>query len=75
MRAGVSLTEDGLTGSAVSYWQSMVATGTRLLGAGHPNVISYSEHLGAAQALARRIADAAPAQPAKPRTRTVIPRR
>jgi hypothetical protein len=75
MRAGVSLTDDGLIGSAVSYWQSMVAAGTRLLGAGHPNVISYSEHLGAAQASARRLAEAGPAQSAKPRTRTVIPRR
>src|ERR1700761_7005844 len=38
-RAGLSLEQSRLSGAAITYWKSMVATSTRLLGADHANAV------------------------------------
>jgi tetratricopeptide (TPR) repeat protein len=56
-RAGASLADSRLTGSAVGYWQSMVATSARLLGSTHPSTMAAREQLGAALESAGRAGD------------------
>jgi tetratricopeptide (TPR) repeat protein len=56
-RTGASLTDSRLTGSALVYWQSMVATSARLLGSTHPSSMAARERLGAAFESAGRTGD------------------
>jgi tetratricopeptide (TPR) repeat protein len=51
-RAGASLEASRLTESAIAYWQAMVATSTRLLGAAHANVVTARDRLAGAYELA-----------------------
>jgi tetratricopeptide (TPR) repeat protein len=57
-RAGVSLEDSRLAESAITYWQSMITTSTRLLGPAHANTIIARDRLGAAYELAGRTDDA-----------------
>ena len=56
-RAGASLADSRLTGSAVLYWQSMVATSARMLSGTHPSSMAARERLGAAFESAGRAGD------------------
>ena len=56
-RAGSSLDDSRLTGSAVVYWQSLVTTSTRLLSSTHPSSLAARERLGAALESAGRAGD------------------
>ena len=56
-RAGASLADSRLTSSAVVYWQSMVATSSRMLGSTHPSSMAAREKLGAAYESAGRADD------------------
>jgi tetratricopeptide (TPR) repeat protein len=47
-RAGMSLESSRLSEAAIAYWQAMVATSTRLLGAGHANAVVARDRLAAA---------------------------
>ena len=47
-RTGTSLETSRLTDAAIAYWQDMVATSTRLLGAAHANAVTARDHLAAA---------------------------
>jgi tetratricopeptide (TPR) repeat protein len=58
LRAGSSLRDSGLTDSAVAYWQSMVATSTRLLGPVHAGSLAVRDKLAAAFETAGRAGDA-----------------
>jgi tetratricopeptide (TPR) repeat protein len=58
LRAGRSLDSAGLTGMAISYWQAMIDTGSRILGEGHITVLQARDHLAGAYLTAGRIADA-----------------
>jgi tetratricopeptide (TPR) repeat protein len=51
-RAGLSLENSRLAGSAIAYWESMVSTSTRLLGAAHANSVVARDRLAAAYELA-----------------------
>ena len=51
-RAGLSLEAGRLAGPAIAYWESMVATSTRLLGAAHANSVVARDRLAAAYELA-----------------------
>jgi tetratricopeptide (TPR) repeat protein len=57
-RAGLSYEGSMLTDSAIAYWQSMVATSTRLLGPAHANAVTARDRLAAAYEDADRAADA-----------------
>jgi len=47
-RAGLSLENSRLTDAAIAYWQSMMATSTRLLGPAHANAVVARDRLAAA---------------------------
>jgi tetratricopeptide (TPR) repeat protein len=51
-RAGLSLETSRLAGPAIAYWESMVATSTRLLGAAHANSVVARDRLAVAYELA-----------------------
>lgn len=57
MRAGVSIDAARLTGPAVTYWEQLAATSTRLLGEDHPATVSISERLARAYLAAGRAAE------------------
>jgi tetratricopeptide (TPR) repeat protein len=57
-RAGLSYEGSRLTDSAIAYWQSIVATSTRLLGSAHANAVMARDRLAAAYEAADRAADA-----------------
>jgi len=57
-RAGLSLEHGRLADAAITYWKSMVATSTRLLGPAHANAVVARDRLAAAYESAGRAADA-----------------
>jgi tetratricopeptide (TPR) repeat protein len=57
-RAGLSLEHARLTGAAIGYWKSMVATSTRQLGPAHAHAAVARERLAAAYEAAGKSADA-----------------
>src|SRR6185312_5464372 len=57
-RAGLSLEQSRLSEAAITYWKSMVATSTRLLGLAHANAVVARDRLAAAYEAAGRSADA-----------------
>jgi tetratricopeptide (TPR) repeat protein len=57
-RAGLSLEHSRLSEAAITYWKSMVATSTRLLGPAHANAVVARDRLAAAYEAAGRSADA-----------------
>jgi tetratricopeptide (TPR) repeat protein len=57
-RAGLSLEHGRLSDAAITYWKSMVATSTRLLGPAHANAVVARDRLAAAYEAAGRSADA-----------------
>ncbi len=57
-RTGLSLGADGLAESAITYWQTMLITSTRLLGDGHANAVTARDGLAAAYESAGRFGDA-----------------
>jgi tetratricopeptide (TPR) repeat protein len=57
-RAGLSLEQSRLSDAAITYWKSMVATSTRLLGADHANAVVARDRLAAAYEAAGKFADA-----------------
>ena len=57
-RQGMSLEDSGLASSAITYWQAMLMTSTRLLGAGHANAVVARDRLAAAYESAGRFAEA-----------------
>ena len=57
-RKGMSLEASGLAGSAITYWQTMLITSTRLLGNAHANALAARDRLGAAYESAGRSGDA-----------------
>jgi len=58
LRNGLSLDADGLAGSAITYWEAMLATSTRLLGNEHANAVTARDRLAAAYESAGRFGDA-----------------
>jgi tetratricopeptide (TPR) repeat protein len=57
-RAGLSLENSRLADAAVTYWQSMLATSTRLLGPAHANAVVARDRLAAAYESAGRSSEA-----------------
>ncbi len=57
-RAGLSLENSRLSDAAIAYWQSMLATSTRLLGPAHANSVVARDRLAAAYEAAGRPAEA-----------------
>jgi tetratricopeptide (TPR) repeat protein len=57
-RAGLSLEHSRLSSSAITYWKSMLATSTRLLGPAHAYAVEARDRLAAAFESAGRSADA-----------------
>jgi tetratricopeptide (TPR) repeat protein len=57
-RAGLSLESSRLSDAAITYWQSMLATSTRLLGPAHANAVVARDRLAAAYESAGRSAEA-----------------
>ena len=57
-RAGMSLEHGRLSDAAITYWKSMVATSTRLLGPAHANAVVARDRLAAAYEAAGKSADA-----------------
>jgi tetratricopeptide (TPR) repeat protein len=57
-RVGRSLEEARLAGSALEYWQSMVAVAGRRLGPGHANALAARDRLATAYESAGRLGDA-----------------
>jgi tetratricopeptide (TPR) repeat protein len=57
-RAGLSLENSRLAGAAITYWQSMLSTSTRLLGPAHANAVVARDRLAAAYESAGRSAEA-----------------
>ncbi len=57
MRAGSSLDMAHLTGPAVTYWEELAATSTRVLGEDHPATTGITEHLARAYLAAGRAAE------------------
>ena len=57
-RKGISLEASGLAGSAITYWQTMLITSTRMLGNAHANAVTARDRLGAAYEAAGRSGDA-----------------
>jgi tetratricopeptide (TPR) repeat protein len=58
LRNGLSLEADGLAESAITYWEAMLVTSTRLLGNGHANAVTARDRLAAAYESAGRFGDA-----------------
>jgi tetratricopeptide (TPR) repeat protein len=58
LRNGLSLDADGLAGSAITYWEAMLLTSTRLLGDEHANAVTARDRLAAAYESAGRFGDA-----------------
>ena len=58
LRTGLSLEADGLAESAITYWQAMLVTSTRLLGDGHASAVTARDRLAAAYESAGRFGDA-----------------
>jgi hypothetical protein len=57
-RKGRSLDADGPAEAAIAYWQAMLATSSRLLGAGHANAVTSRDRLAAAYESAGLFGDA-----------------
>ena len=57
-RAGLSLEHSRLSRAAITYWKSMLATSTRLLGPAHANAVMARDRLAAAYESAGKSADA-----------------
>jgi tetratricopeptide (TPR) repeat protein len=57
-RAGLSLENSRLADAAITYWQSILATSTRLLGSAHANSVVARDRLAAAYESAGRSAEA-----------------
>src|SRR5580704_325250 len=57
-RAGLSLENSRLSDAAITYWQSMLNTSTRLLGPAHANSVVARDRLAAAYEAAGRSAEA-----------------
>ena len=57
-RAGLSLEHGRLSRAAITYWKSMVATSTRLLGPAHANAVAARDSLASAYESAGKSADA-----------------
>ncbi len=57
-RKGMSLEATGLAESAITYWQTMLITSTRLLGSAHADAVAARDRLGAAYESAGRSGDA-----------------
>ena len=57
-RAGLSLEHGRLSRAAITYWKSMVATSTRLLGPAHADAVAARDSLAAAYESAGKSADA-----------------
>jgi tetratricopeptide (TPR) repeat protein len=57
-RAGMSYDGSMLTDSAISYWQYIVTTSTRLLGPAHANSVMARDRLASSYESAERLADA-----------------
>ncbi|MDQ2813668.1 MAG: tetratricopeptide repeat protein, partial [Actinomycetota bacterium] len=57
-RAGISLQDSGLTASAVSYWQNMLVTSSRMFGSGHADAVLARDRLAAAYESAGHFGDA-----------------
>ena len=57
-RAGLSLERARLSRAAITYWESMLATSTRLLGPAHANAVVARDRLAAAYESAGKSADA-----------------
>ena len=57
-RTGLSLEHSRLSEAAITYWKSMVATSTRLLGPAHANAVVARDRLAAAYEAAGKSADA-----------------
>jgi len=57
-RAGLSLENSRLTDAAITYWQSMLATSTRLLGPAHANSVVARDRVAAAYESAGRPSEA-----------------
>jgi tetratricopeptide (TPR) repeat protein len=57
-RAGLSLENSRLSDAAITYWQSMLNTSTRLLGSAHANAVVARDRLAAAYESAGRSAEA-----------------
>jgi tetratricopeptide (TPR) repeat protein len=57
-RAGLSLENSRLGDAAITYWQSMVATSTRLLGPAHANAVVARDRLAAAYESAGKSSEA-----------------
>jgi tetratricopeptide (TPR) repeat protein len=53
-RAGLSLENSRLQDASIAYWQSLLASSTRLLGAGHANAVVARDRLAAAYESAGR---------------------
>jgi tetratricopeptide (TPR) repeat protein len=58
LRNGLSLDADGLAGSAITYWEAMLVTSTRLLGDEHANAVTARDRLAGAYESAGRFGDA-----------------
>ncbi|MGD0609806.1 MAG: tetratricopeptide repeat protein, partial [Streptosporangiaceae bacterium] len=57
-RRGLSLEDSGLTSSAISYWQRLVATSIRRLGSGHASTAAARDRLAGAYESAGRSGEA-----------------
>ncbi len=57
-RAGLSLENSRLTDAAITYWKSMVAASTRLLGSAHANAVVARDRLAMAYESAGKFAEA-----------------
>ncbi|HXO25576.1 MAG TPA: tetratricopeptide repeat protein, partial [Streptosporangiaceae bacterium] len=57
-RAGLSLENSRLSDAAITYWQSMLSTSTRLLGPAHANAVVARDRLAAAYESAGRSGEA-----------------
>jgi len=57
-RKGLSLEASGLAESAITFWQTMLITSTRLLGNAHANAVTAQDRLAAAYESAGRFGDA-----------------
>jgi tetratricopeptide (TPR) repeat protein len=58
LRAGQSLDEASLTGSAVDYWAELTAIGDQVFGPGHPESMVTVERLASAFVAAGRVSEA-----------------
>jgi len=58
IRAGTSLSDAGLAPSAIAYWQSLLNSSGRMLGAGHAQTLAFRDLLAAACEAAGQLDDA-----------------